>query len=136
MGSCVPRSRARSQAAGQAMATAEGEGLLWPRAVLGLFGPRCQPGRRESVAPELSPGNRTMRRAFRDPSAEHGRGVLSPPSISKKTKKTAGRTPLRAKEDLPDSRELLADLRELIEAARAGVAQAVYSAQVILHWRV
>jgi predicted nuclease of restriction endonuclease-like (RecB) superfamily len=56
--------------------------------------------------------------------------------MAKKTKKTAGRTPVRAKEDLPDSRELLADLRELIEAARAGVAQAVYSAQVILHWRV
>src|SRR5438270_12977847 len=55
--------------------------------------------------------------------------------MAKKTKKT-GRTPVRAGEDLPDSRELLADIRELIEAARAGVAQAVYSAQVILHWRV
>lgn len=56
--------------------------------------------------------------------------------MAKKTKKTAGRTPVRAKEDLPDSRGLLADLRELIEAARAGVAQTVYSAQVTLHWRV
>ncbi len=42
---------------------------------------------------------------------------------------------MRAKEDLPDSRELLADLRELIEA-RSRVAQAVYSALVLLYWQV
>ena len=56
--------------------------------------------------------------------------------MAKKTQKTTGRTLGRAREELPDSRELLADLHELIKAARAGVAQAVYSAQVILHWRV
>jgi predicted nuclease of restriction endonuclease-like (RecB) superfamily len=32
--------------------------------------------------------------------------------------------------------KLIADLRELIEATRAGVARAVYSAQVLLHWQV
>jgi predicted nuclease of restriction endonuclease-like (RecB) superfamily len=46
------------------------------------------------------------------------------------------RTPAKATEPLPDPTILLADLRELIDAARAGVARAVYSAQVILHWRV
>jgi len=34
------------------------------------------------------------------------------------------------------ARKLIADLRELIEAARTGVARAVYSAQVLLHWQV
>src|SRR5512144_538666 len=33
-------------------------------------------------------------------------------------------------------RKLLADLRELIESTRAGVAQAVNSALVILYWQV
>src|SRR4051794_20445589 len=33
-------------------------------------------------------------------------------------------------------RKLIADLRELIEATRAGVARAVNSAQVLLHWEV
>ena len=33
-------------------------------------------------------------------------------------------------------RKLIADLRELIEATRTGVARAVYSAQVLLHWQV
>src|SRR4051812_36472856 len=33
-------------------------------------------------------------------------------------------------------RKLIADLRELIEAARTGVARAVNSAQVLLHWHV
>jgi predicted nuclease of restriction endonuclease-like (RecB) superfamily len=56
--------------------------------------------------------------------------------MAKKAQKTTGRALAIAGEELPDSRELLADLHELIEAARAGVAQAVYSAQVILHWRV
>src|SRR3954452_4632841 len=34
------------------------------------------------------------------------------------------------------SRKLIADLRELIEATRAGVAQAVNSAQVLLYWQI
>lgn len=34
------------------------------------------------------------------------------------------------------ARKLIADLRELIEATRTGVARAVYSAQVLLHWQV
>src|SRR3954454_6866230 len=33
-------------------------------------------------------------------------------------------------------RKLLADLREMIEAARSGVAQAVNSAQVLPYWQV
>lgn len=34
------------------------------------------------------------------------------------------------------ARKLIADLCELIEATRTGVARAVYSAQVLLHWQV
>src|SRR4051812_43429572 len=53
-----------------------------------------------------------------------------------KKRKTIDRS-LPASADRPDTpRELLADLRELIEATRAGVAQAVYSAQVLLYWQV
>jgi predicted nuclease of restriction endonuclease-like (RecB) superfamily len=55
--------------------------------------------------------------------------------MAKKTKKTS-RTPVRAREDLPDSRKLLADLRELIDSARSLVAQAVNSALVLLYWQV
>jgi predicted nuclease of restriction endonuclease-like (RecB) superfamily len=33
-------------------------------------------------------------------------------------------------------RKLIADIRDLIEASRVGVARAVYSAQVLLHWQV
>ena len=36
----------------------------------------------------------------------------------------------------PAPRKLLADLRSLIEATRAGVAQAVNSAQVLLYWQI
>jgi hypothetical protein len=32
--------------------------------------------------------------------------------------------------------KLIADIRDLIEASRVGVARAVYSAQVLLHWQV
>jgi predicted nuclease of restriction endonuclease-like (RecB) superfamily len=53
-----------------------------------------------------------------------------------KKPKPARRSPAKAPESLPDSAVLLTDLRALIETARAGVAQAVYSAQVLLHWRV
>ncbi len=55
--------------------------------------------------------------------------------MAKKSKRT-GQAPAKATEPLLDSTALLADRRELIEAARASVAQAVHSAQVILHWRV
>jgi predicted nuclease of restriction endonuclease-like (RecB) superfamily len=55
--------------------------------------------------------------------------------MAKKPKPTR-RTPAKATEPLPDATTLLNDLRGLIEAARVGVAQAVYSAQVVLHWRV
>ena len=68
------------------------------------------------------------------------RGCLIPRScytcgMAKKPKPTR-QTPVKVLEPLPDSAALLADLRGLIESARAGVAQAVYSAQVVLHWRV
>jgi predicted nuclease of restriction endonuclease-like (RecB) superfamily len=56
--------------------------------------------------------------------------------MAKKTRKTAGRTPVRAREDLPDSRKLLADLQELIDSTRSLVAQAVNSALVLLYWQV
>src|SRR5262245_51687686 len=56
--------------------------------------------------------------------------------MAKKTKKTAGRTPVRAGADPPDSRKLLVDLRELIDSARSLVAQAVNSALVLLYWQV
>jgi hypothetical protein len=55
--------------------------------------------------------------------------------MAKKPKSTR-RSPAKAPKSRPDSAALLTDLRALIEAARAGVAQAVYSAQVVLHWRV
>ena len=55
--------------------------------------------------------------------------------MAKKPKPTR-RTPAKAPESLPDSTALLADLRALMEAARTGVARAVYSAQVVLHWQV
>ena len=55
--------------------------------------------------------------------------------MAKKPKPTR-RTPVKVPDPLPDSAALLADLRGLIESARAGVAQAVYSAQVVLLWRV
>jgi predicted nuclease of restriction endonuclease-like (RecB) superfamily len=55
--------------------------------------------------------------------------------MAKKPKRLP-RPSAKATEPLPGSSTLVADLRELIEAARASVAQAVYSAQVILHWRV
>jgi DUF1016 N-terminal domain len=44
--------------------------------------------------------------------------------------------PAKAPEPLPDSVAFLMDVRRLIESARAGVAKAVYSAQVVLYWRV
>jgi DUF1016 N-terminal domain len=44
--------------------------------------------------------------------------------------------PARAGEPPPDSTTLLADLRGLIEASRAAVAQAVNSALVLLYWQV
>jgi predicted nuclease of restriction endonuclease-like (RecB) superfamily len=53
-----------------------------------------------------------------------------------KRPKPTRRTSARASEPLPDSAALLADLRELIDSARAGVARVVYSAQVVLYWRV
>src|SRR5262249_35451358 len=56
--------------------------------------------------------------------------------MAKKTEKTAGRTPVRAREVLPESRKLLVDLRELIDSARSVVAQAVNSALVLLYWQV
>jgi hypothetical protein len=56
--------------------------------------------------------------------------------MAKKTKKTEGRTPGRARADLPDSRKLLVDLRALIDSARSLVAQAVNSALVLLYWQV
>jgi len=44
---------------------------------------------------------------------------------------------LPARGDRPAApRKLIADLRGLIEATRAGVAQAVNSALVLLHWEV
>src|SRR5262249_17006877 len=69
MGSRVPRSGTRSQASGQAMATAEREGLLLPRADLGLLGPRRQPGRMWSVTPESAPGSRESRPRLLDDGA-------------------------------------------------------------------
>ena len=45
-------------------------------------------------------------------------------------------TPAKAPELIPGSTTLLADLRELIEAPRSAVAQAVNSAQVMLYWQV
>jgi predicted nuclease of restriction endonuclease-like (RecB) superfamily len=56
--------------------------------------------------------------------------------MAKNPNKPSGRIPAKATGPLSDSAALLIDLRELIESARVGVAQAVYSAQVILHWRV
>jgi hypothetical protein len=53
-----------------------------------------------------------------------------------KKPRTTRRTPARADEPVPDSTALLADLRELIEASRAAVAQAVNSALVFLYWQV
>ena len=53
-----------------------------------------------------------------------------------KKPKPARRNPPKAPETLPDSANLLSDLRGLIDSARTGVAQAVYSAQVVLYWRV
>jgi predicted nuclease of restriction endonuclease-like (RecB) superfamily len=47
-------------------------------------------------------------------------------------RKTTDPTPAQ----FPGSKKLVTDLRELIEAARSGVAQAVNSAQVVLHWQV
>jgi predicted nuclease of restriction endonuclease-like (RecB) superfamily len=55
--------------------------------------------------------------------------------MAKKLKPTR-RTPANAVEPLPDSTTLLADLRELIDASRAAVAQAVNSALVLLYWQV
>jgi hypothetical protein len=46
------------------------------------------------------------------------------------------RTPARATDQVPDSAALLAEIRGLIESARARVAQAVSSTQAVLHWRV
>jgi hypothetical protein len=55
--------------------------------------------------------------------------------MTKKPKATR-RTLAKADEQVPDSTALLAELRRLIESARSGVAQVVYSAQVVLYWRV
>jgi hypothetical protein len=55
--------------------------------------------------------------------------------MAKKPKPTR-RTPAKATEQLPDSTTLLADLRELIDASRSAVAQAVNSALVLLYWQV
>jgi hypothetical protein len=50
--------------------------------------------------------------------------------------KPTRRIPAKTTELLPDSTMLLADLRELIEASRSAVAQAVNSALVLLYWQV
>ena len=55
--------------------------------------------------------------------------------MAKKPKPTR-RAPDKATELLPGSTTLLADLRELIEASRSAVAQAVNSALVLLYWQV
>src|SRR4051794_31640940 len=55
--------------------------------------------------------------------------------MTKKRKPKAG-TPARADAGPPDAKRLVTDLRELIEAARSGVAQAVNSALVLLYWQV
>jgi hypothetical protein len=46
------------------------------------------------------------------------------------------RVPQKRPPTTPAPRKLLADLRSLIEAARAGVAQAMNSAPVLLYWQV
>jgi hypothetical protein len=53
-----------------------------------------------------------------------------------KRRKAKDLSPRRAEAELPASTQLLAELRELIQATRSGVAQAVNSAQVVLHWRI
>jgi predicted nuclease of restriction endonuclease-like (RecB) superfamily len=53
----------------------------------------------------------------------------------KKTKATS-RTPAKARQALPDSKKLLADLRALIGSTRTVVAQAVNVALVLLYWQV
>jgi len=55
--------------------------------------------------------------------------------MAKKPKPTR-RTPAKAAQHLPDSTTLIADLRELIDASRSAVAQAVNSALVLLYWQV
>ena len=52
----------------------------------------------------------------------------------KRTK--SGSLPAKTPPEDATEAKLLADLRELIESARPGIAQAVNSAQVILYWRV
>src|SRR5262249_14775682 len=56
-------------------------------------------------------------------------------AMAKKPKPTR-RTPAKATDQVLDSGALLEELRGMIESARASVAQAVYSTQVVLHWRV
>jgi hypothetical protein len=53
-----------------------------------------------------------------------------------KNSKPRARIPVKATEPVPDSVTLLADLRELIEASRSAVAQAVNTALVLLYWQV
>lgn len=54
--------------------------------------------------------------------------------MAKKAKPTR-RTPAKAADRLPDSTPLLADLRQLFEAARAAVARAVNPVPVLPYWR-
>jgi hypothetical protein len=55
--------------------------------------------------------------------------------MARKPKPTR-RTTAKPPGPIPDSTALLADLRELIDAARSTVAQAVNSALVLLYWQV
>jgi serine/threonine protein kinase len=69
------------------------------------------------------------------PADRYGSCPCSIIGMAKKPQPTR-RTPARATDQVPDSAALLAELRGLIESARASVAQAVSSTQVVLHWRV
>lgn len=53
-----------------------------------------------------------------------------------KKRKTSGRSPAQARPRPPQAETLLEELCGLIDSARSGVARAVYSAQVVLHWQV
>jgi predicted nuclease of restriction endonuclease-like (RecB) superfamily len=53
-----------------------------------------------------------------------------------KKRANKGRLPGKATTTDPAPRELVADLRSLIESARGGIAQAVNSALVLLYWRI
>jgi hypothetical protein len=54
----------------------------------------------------------------------------------KRTKIGSGTLPAQRGTEVTSPAKLLADLRELIDAARAGVAQSVNAALVLLYWQV